>query len=889
MLEQMFLKVLEMSGAASIVIAIVFIVRFLLKRFPKSISYLLWSVVLFRLLCPVTFELEIGLVPKLDSLLYEYTVDEADIQTGKLWERDDYNKSDMNATGIRQNDLESGKIEVGQNAPENNGIENRIETGQSTQGQLLSNGNAAWMENAQPGLFAQYGTFLWATGVVVMCLYSVVSVFKIRKKVRFSLPLKENIYLTDTTVSPFVMGIVKPRIYLPEGLNEKEKEYVILHEKYHIRRFDYLVKIIAFAALCIHWFNPLVWVAFISFCKDMEMSCDEAVIKQMGEQIKSDYASSLLSLATKSRVIQFVPVDFGEGDTKGRIKNLAVSKQQKKSVIVAVSVGVLVLIVCLAVTRVPEISEEDNISTEEKNFFVSLDITEQYAKSKGDPANFYRIDENNVLWGSGENRYGQLGQGTQDDHFYSEEVKIAENVVHVDFSQRGFMIFLTEDQKLYGVGNAGGGALRQYSEFDKMRYMNGEHYTVTTPVLLMEDVIYACCGRDDIVCMKADGTVWNWGTVYAGQGLTEVYFINEPEQVLENAILVTGGWHNHAALLSDGTVWTWGYNSAGNCGVAGDKPVYRPTMVAEDVIMVWTDLALDSYPQPGTNEIAMGWIGKLAYKMDYSNIAEFGDIYPYILKNTVIKKADGSYWVCGANVGTEEKLVHGAEGDYFEVWSDEFWLCEDVEYQVSGAKAIIATAERRLREDYTAATLTYVDNAETGWDYYADNPWESEEERDALAQAAIQELYTLTGYNVTECVYTTDGRSKFIFAKSKENIKKSIAFYARDYGSILWGDAVPYMGFMNARRVHYSDIQQLDSPYQKEELSGQGAIPYWFLEHSGVYQGEKITGFDVFNLDDTVYTHVKLLFDGGYYVVVMDEAIEAVSEVMGPYNYSETE
>lgn len=90
-------------------------------------------------------------MPKLDSLIYEYTVDEADIQTGKLWERDDYNKGDMNATGIRQNDLESGKIEVGQNAPESNGIENKIETGQSTQGQLLSNGNAAWMENVRPG------------------------------------------------------------------------------------------------------------------------------------------------------------------------------------------------------------------------------------------------------------------------------------------------------------------------------------------------------------------------------------------------------------------------------------------------------------------------------------------------------------------------------------------------------------------------------------------------------------------------------------------------------------------------------------------------------------------------------------------------------------------
>lgn len=573
----------------------------------------------------------------------------------------------------------------------------------------------------------------------------------------------------------------------------------------------------------------------------------------------------------------------------------------KKSVMIVLSIGVLILIICLVFVPVFRIWDNDNsnpdkINTTEDNgmsgedvpLHITMDITEQYVKSKGDPANFYRIDENNVLWGSGENRYGQLGQGTQDDVFYSEEVKIAENVVHVDFSQQGFMIFLTEDMKLYGVGNAGAGALRQYSEFDKMRYMKGEHYVVTTPVLLMEDVVYACCGRNDIVCMKEDGSVFAWGMIYAGQGLNDVYFINEPEQILENAVLVTGGWNNHAALLADGSVFTWGYNSAGNCGVANAGVVLKPEKVAEDVVMVWTDLAIDGYPQPEQNEIALGWLGKLAYKMDYNSIAEFGDIYPYFLNNTVIKKADGSYWVCGANVGTEEKVVHGMEGDYFEVWSDEFWMCEDVEYQASRVKNIIATAEQRLREDYAEVVLTYVDNAETGWNHYADNPWESEEERDALAQAAMQELYTLTGYNVTECVYTTDGRSKFIFGKSKENIKKCIAFYARDFGSALCGDEVPYMGFMNARRVHYSDIQQLDSPYQKEELSGQGAIPYWFLEHSGVYQGEKITGFDVFNLDDTVYTHVKLFFDGGYYVVVMDEAIEAVSEVMGPYQEGST-
>lgn len=260
---------------------------------------------------------------------------------------------------------------------------------------------------------------------------------------------------------------------------------------------------------------------------------------------------------------------------------------------------------------------------------ISLNIKEYYISNTGNPSNLYYIDENNILWGSGRNEYGQLGQGTQDYEFYSDMIKIAENVIHVDYSQTGFTIFLTKDNQLYGMGNAGTGALLQYGGFDWTRYTNGENYAVTTPILLMENVAYARCGRDDVVCQKEDGTVW-----------------------------------------------TWGDNSAGNCGVADLFVVSKPTMVAEDVAMVWTDLAIDSYPQPNEEDIAMAWTGKLKYNSEYNHIAEFNDIYPKYLNNTVIRKTDGSYWVCGENVGTQEKLVSGIEGDYSIVCTDQFTLCE---------------------------------------------------------------------------------------------------------------------------------------------------------------------------------------------------------------------
>lgn len=664
MLEQIFLKVIDMSWEASIVIGIVFIVRILLKRFPKYLSYMLWSVVLFRLLCPVTLEFEISFIPQLEPAFYEYATEKDVVPTEVLDE----------LAGLNTGNAKS-----------------MSETGQAAQSYQDEPAEPAEVSGQE--LFILLGKYVWISGMGILFLYSVVSAVKIRNKVLVSIPFKENIYITDETASPFVMGLLSPKIYLPGYLSEKEQEYIILHEKFHIRRFDHVVKPVAFAALCIHWFNPLVWAAFVFFCKDMEMSCDEAVIKKMGENIRADYSASLLALSTQHRVIRGIPVDFGEGDTKGRVKNLAAFRKTPKVVLAILIAGVVILIVFLTSNRKPLIADsnnpEDEMETTEnqeipdthdepERLNLSLNIAEHYITNKGDPSNLYYIDENNVLWGSGRNEYGQLGQGTQDYEFYSETVKIAENVVHVDYSQKGFVIFLTNDHKLYGMGNAGCGALQQYEEFDWTRYTNGENYTVTTPILLMENVVYARCGRDDIVCLEEDGTVWTWGTIYIAGGYlsNNVYFIEKPEKILENAVLVTGGWFNHAALLQDGTVWTWGDNRAGNCGVADLAVVSEPTMVAEDVVMVWSDLAVAGYPNPNADEIAMAWTGAQKDNAEYDNIAELGEFYPKFLNNTVIRKADGSYWACGENVGTEEKVVHGAEGAYSIICTHEFYPCE---------------------------------------------------------------------------------------------------------------------------------------------------------------------------------------------------------------------
>lgn len=382
-------------------------------------------------------------------------------------------------------------------------------------------------------------------------------------------------------------------------------------------------------------------------------------------------------------------MENAEDCKKGKDNNLMIYTKTKKAVLAVLIAGIVILIVCLASIRKPEFSDADDPekelsdeindaengemtdkpdeSDEVEPLQVSVDITEHYITHKGYSVNLYHIDENHVLWGCGENNYGQLGQGTQDNDFHEDMIKIAENVVHVDFSQRGFVIFLTEDHRLYGMGNAASGALQQYAESDWSNYVNGDRCYVSEPYLLAVNVAYACCGRDDIVCLKEDGSVWTWGTVYRG------YFIARPQKIFESAVLVTGGWHHHAALLPNGTVWTWGYNEAGNCGVADLGLVSQPTMVAEDVVMVWTDFALDADIWPDEDDIAMAWTGQLKYT-EHDTITEYGGIFH--LNNTVIQKADGSYWVCGEYVGSEEKVAHGEEGDYSVICSYEFYPCD---------------------------------------------------------------------------------------------------------------------------------------------------------------------------------------------------------------------
>ena len=288
--QTLFPALLNMSLTAGIVILCVMAARLALKRVPKVFSYALWAVVLFRLLCPVSLPSGISLLGALDAPAR---------QASPVVSTVTYVQPRQQIAVLQP---QTAKPETPASEPV---------------------APVAPEQQATPTVdWSAVAAWVWLAGVLGMAGYSIFALLRLRRRLVGSLRLRDNIYLADHISTPFVLGLVRPKIYLPSTLTEGEMGYIIRHEQYHIRHGDHVVKVLAFAALCLHWFNPLVWAAFILAGKDMEMRCDEAVVRQLGERVKADYSASLLALATGRLTIAGTPLAFGEGDPKGRIRNL---------------------------------------------------------------------------------------------------------------------------------------------------------------------------------------------------------------------------------------------------------------------------------------------------------------------------------------------------------------------------------------------------------------------------------------------------------------------------------------------------------------------------------------------------------------------------------------
>lgn len=281
-----FLGVLNMSITGSYVILFVIAVRLLLKKAPKIYSYSLWGVAFFRLLVPFSFVSAFSFLGFFRSSTGTMTHIPADIGTAV-----------------------NPQVDLG-SAPINDAVT-----------ASLPPPTPYASVNPLQVTIAMYSV-VWILGMAALLLYSIFTYRMLKRRIAAAVLTEGNVYECEAIDSPCVIGLIRPKIYLPYGLSPSERNYILKHEQTHIARFDYLIKPLAFLALCIHWFNPLVWAGFLMMGRDMEMSCDESVLKSMGPDIKKDYSSSLLSFAAGRRIIGGSPLAFGEGNTENRIRNV---------------------------------------------------------------------------------------------------------------------------------------------------------------------------------------------------------------------------------------------------------------------------------------------------------------------------------------------------------------------------------------------------------------------------------------------------------------------------------------------------------------------------------------------------------------------------------------
>ncbi len=305
-MTDLFLTILNMSITASYIALAVILFRFLLRKAPKTLTILMWAAVGIRLMVPFSFESIFSLIPSAK------TVPENIIYTPTP-----YIDSGISFLNQNVNPIISGSF-----APNEGDSANPLQI---------------WLFVA---------AIAWVIGIIAMLTYTLISYLKIETKVREAVKFKDNIYLCDNIASPFIFGVIKPKIYLPSNINERDIEFVTAHEKAHIKRLDHLWKPLGFLLLTIYWFNPILWIAYVLLCKDIEFACDEAVIKQMGSDIKKPYSEALLNCSIQKRLITACPLAFGETGVKSRIKSVLNYKKPTVWIISVCLVLSIVLGVC---------------------------------------------------------------------------------------------------------------------------------------------------------------------------------------------------------------------------------------------------------------------------------------------------------------------------------------------------------------------------------------------------------------------------------------------------------------------------------------------------------------------------------------------------------------
>lgn len=353
-MQEIFSRVLHMSLTGSYIILVVLLIRLALRKAPKVFSYLLWAAVLFRLLCPVSISSALSVLNYIPSASSQAQGPVTTLEHPLILDIYTYSTDEPITAAKENSEIIHHEPEYTPSFPEN-----RVEPAPVPD----AVDQQAPAEPVRDPL--SFAVTIWLLGMGTLFVYNMFAYARLSAKTTGTVRLRKNIYLGDQIPMPFVKGLIRPKIYLPSTLPEAERRYIIAHERCHIKRKDPLWKLLGYIALCIHWFNPLVWLAFVLSARDMEMSCDEAVIGMYGPKIRAEYSASLLRLATGHRFVALTPLAFGEGDTKGRVMNMAKWKKPGfRALLCAAIVCIAVLAACATNPSEKEPQTETNPQAE---------------------------------------------------------------------------------------------------------------------------------------------------------------------------------------------------------------------------------------------------------------------------------------------------------------------------------------------------------------------------------------------------------------------------------------------------------------------------------------------------------------------------------------------
>lgn len=332
-MADVFIKTLNMGIAAGWLIVAVVVLRVLLKRAPKRFRLLLWAVVGLRLVLPVSIESALSLVPSTQTLPEGVMYAAApELNTGIAALNDAINPAFTAAF-----------------APEPAASANPLQ------------------------VLLPAASVIWLAGAAAMLLWALVSWLRLRRRVAEAVRLEGNVFESERVASPFVLGLIRPRIYLPFGLDEGAREQVLTHERAHIARGDHVIKPLGWLILAVYWYNPLVWLAYALFCRDIELACDERVIRRLPVSGRADYSQALLDLSRPHHGVGACPLAFGESAVKGRVKSVLTYKRPAFWLIMLAAVLCIGAAVCFLTD--PKAEADDSVQTDAPDYGIPITVT----------------------------------------------------------------------------------------------------------------------------------------------------------------------------------------------------------------------------------------------------------------------------------------------------------------------------------------------------------------------------------------------------------------------------------------------------------------------------------------------------------------------------------